>query len=85
MIVFKQLKTVQNVYFSYLEAGDIDYLSFRISEDSELEKWPDYPDFPYNYIVYHIVYQLDKLYSIPVRKVEFYITREIFLLWFILN
>ena len=38
MIIFKQLKTIQNVYFSYLEAGDMDYLSFRISEDSELEK-----------------------------------------------
>ena len=37
-MILKQLKTVQNVYFWYLEAGDIGYLSFRISEDSELEK-----------------------------------------------
>ena len=47
VIIFKQLKTVLAVYFSYLEAGDIGYLSFRISEDSELEKWPNYPDLPY--------------------------------------
>ena len=40
VVIFKQLKTVQDVYFSYLEAGDIGYSSFRISEDSELEKWP---------------------------------------------
>ena len=33
VIIFKQLKTVQNLYFSYLEAGNIGYLSFRISED----------------------------------------------------
>ena len=50
LVIFKQLKTVQNVYFSYLEAGDIIYLSFRISKDSELHrkmaelaKWPNYP------------------------------------------
>ena len=42
VIIFKQLKTVQDVYFSYLEARGIGYLSFRISEDSELEKWPNY-------------------------------------------
>ena len=48
MIIFKQLKTVQNVYFSYLEAGFIVYLSFRISKGSELEKWPNYPNLPYN-------------------------------------
>ena len=30
---------IYKVYFSYLEGGDIGYLSFRISEDSELEKW----------------------------------------------
>ena len=47
VVIFKQLKTVQNVYFSYLEAGDIVYLSFQISKDSELEKWPNYPDLPY--------------------------------------
>ena len=41
VVIFKQLKTVQNIYFSYLEAGDIVYLSFRISKDSELEKWPN--------------------------------------------
>ena len=41
VVIFKQLKTVQNVYFSYLEVGDIVYLSFRISKDSELEKWPN--------------------------------------------
>ena len=41
VVIFKQLKTVQNVYFSYLEAGDIVYLGFRISKDSELEKWPN--------------------------------------------
>ena len=41
VIIFKQLTTVQNVYFSYLEAGDIVYLSFRISKDSELEKCPN--------------------------------------------
>ena len=41
MIIFKQCNTVQNVHFSYLEAGDIGYLSFQISEDSELEKWPN--------------------------------------------
>ena len=50
VIVFKQLKTVQKVYFSYLEAGDIgNYFSFRISEDSELEKWPNYPELPYSF------------------------------------
>ena len=49
VIIFKQIKTVQNVYFWYLEAGSIGYLSFRISEDSELEKWPNYPDLPYYY------------------------------------
>ena len=39
---------MQNVYFSYLEAGDIGYLSFWISEeDSKLDKWPNYPDLPY--------------------------------------
>ena len=52
MVIFKQLKTVRNVYFSHLEAGDIVYLSFRISKDSELKKmaelakWPNYLDLP---------------------------------------
>ena len=41
VIIFKQFNTVQNIHFSYLEAGDIGYLSFQISEDSELEKWPN--------------------------------------------
>ena len=39
IIIFKQLKTVQNLYISYLEASDIGYLSFRISKDIELEKY----------------------------------------------
>ena len=47
VIIFKPLKTVQNVYFSYLEAGDIVYLSFLISKNNELEKWTNYPDLPY--------------------------------------
>ena len=42
VMIFKQLKTAQNVYFSYLEADDIGYLSFWISDDSKLEKWPIY-------------------------------------------
>ena len=37
VIILKQLKTI--IYFSYLDAGNIGYLSFRISEDIELEKW----------------------------------------------
>ena len=38
VIIFKQLKTVQNVYFSYLEAGDIGYQNGRISEAVELPR-----------------------------------------------
>ena len=33
--------------FHIWEAGDIGYLNFRISEDSPLEKWPNYPELPY--------------------------------------
>ena len=35
-MILKQLKTIYKIHFSYLKAGDIGYLSFQISQDSEL-------------------------------------------------
>ena len=70
VVIFKQLKTVQNVYFAYLEAGDIVYLRRSYTYRPFRPKLPKKIDKKYCYNKKMKIYCKYNLFSIKEAKAE---------------